>query len=93
MSGWSCSCDFNQYAVADLFSPEWHRVHRDIHLAAMVRDGVEDQTTVDNLNMLIERARRPAIGSEAAVPPVAASDRVAEPSVSRDQEGMAAPPP
>jgi len=36
---------------------------------------------------------RSAIGSEAAVPPVAASDRVAEPSVSRDQEGMAAPPP
>ncbi len=34
-----------------------------------------------------------AIGSEAAVPPVAASDRVAEPCVSRDQEGMAAPPP
>ncbi len=41
---------------------------------------------------LIERS---AIGSEVAASPprVAASDRVAEPCVSRDQEGMAAPPP
>lgn len=81
-----CACGFDPFSVPDLFGPEWHTAHRDHHLAVFP---AVDQVTRDNLASFIERS---AIGSEAAVPPVAASDRVAEPCAESAIEQDAPPP-
>ena len=67
-----CACGFDPFSVDPPFGPGWHTAHRDHHLTTFP---FVDQVTRDNLASFIERS---AIGSEAAVPPVAASDRVAE---------------
>lgn len=76
---WECACGFDPAAVVPLYSAAWDTAHMAAHLAAFPD---LDQISRDNLASFIEGSRRlereSAIGSEAAVTPVAASDRVAE---------------
>lgn len=53
MSGYDCPCGFGQHPELDRSSAEWHRQHRDHHLAVFPD---VDQGTRDNLAWFIERA-------------------------------------